>query len=53
MKIFVDGQEVTTLPRYYKFTEKYQRLISLIKRYRFDPCLSRFYNRAYHGLINK
>ena len=52
MRIFVDGEEVSRLPRYASWQEKYKRLCHLIKRYRHDSRMSRFYSRAYHGLIN-
>lgn len=52
MRIFVDGQEVSSLPRSTSWMQRYTRLCSLIKRYRHDSWLRRFYSRAYHGLIH-
>ncbi|MBQ4331407.1 MAG: hypothetical protein IJC31_06180 [Spirochaetaceae bacterium] len=53
MSIYVEGREVSSLPRSTSWMQRYTRVCRLIKRYRHDSCLLRFYSRAYHGLIYK
>lgn len=53
MKYFVDGKEVSYLPRSASWYQRYEKVCRLIKKFRQDSCLFRFYSRAYHGLIYK
>ena len=51
MRIFVDGEEVSRLPRLNSWMEKYKRICRLLKRYRHDGRMNWFYTRAYHELM--
>lgn len=53
MRIFVDGQEVSCLPRSTSWHQKYEKVCRLIKKFRQDKYLFQFYNRAYHGILYK
>lgn len=53
MRIFVDGEEVSRLPRYAAILELDRRVCWCIRRFRHDARMKWFYTRVYHELIKR